>query len=77
MRGDDPHPFSWIQPGPAIAAAVLILALVALALIDRGPGGGAGAPPGAGSGPAVQLLPQGRPDAGVAQYGRHVGGGTR
>ena len=70
MRDDDPNPFSWIQPGPAIAAAVLILALLALALIDRGPGGGSAAPPSAGSGPAVQLLPQGRPDASVAQYGR-------
>jgi hypothetical protein len=74
MRDDDPHPFSWFHPGPAIAAAVLIAALLALALIDRGSGGGPSAPPAAGNGPAVQLLPQGRPDAAAAQYG---GDGTR
>jgi hypothetical protein len=67
---DDPNLLSRIHPGPAIAAVVLIAALLALALIDRGAGGGPSAPPSAGTGPAVQLLPRGGPDAAVAQYGR-------
>ena len=45
MPDDEPNIFSWIQPGPAIAAAVLILALLALALIDRGRAAGRHAPP--------------------------------
>jgi hypothetical protein len=72
MADDDRH-LSRIQPGPLIAAAVLIAALLALALMDRGPGGSATTPPFGGDGPAVQLLPHGRRDAGAAQYGR----GTR
>jgi hypothetical protein len=74
MPDDEPSILSRFQPGPAIAAAVLIAALLALALLDRGQGAAPAAPPATGSGPAVQLLPQGRPDAGVAQYGRR---GTR
>jgi hypothetical protein len=77
MPDDEPSIFSRFQPGPAIAAAVLIAALLTLALLDRGPGGAPAVPPAAGSGPAVQLLPQGHPDASAAQYGRHSGGGTR
>jgi hypothetical protein len=68
MAENDRKP-SRIQPGPMIAAAVLIAALLALALMDRGPGGSATIPPPGGDGPALQLLPQGRPDAGAAQYG--------
>ena len=77
MPDDEPSIFSRFQPGPAIAAAVLIAALLTLALLARGPGGGSAAPPGASNGPAVQLLPQGHPDASAAQYGRHAGGRTR
>jgi hypothetical protein len=77
---DDDRKLPRFQPGPAIAAAVLVAALLALALIDRSPGSGPSSPPAAGDGPAVQLLPQGGPDAGRAQcgsglHGRALAGG--
>jgi hypothetical protein len=68
---------SRFQPGLALAAGVLLAALLALALMDGGPGGGSTPPPAPGDGATVRLLPPGRGDAGIAQYGaiRH-GGGT-